>query len=136
MNTAKIKLDRSRGTFGIVYPLRASGFTPSFWCCSSFFVQFSMLCFCFLCLLPVSCAQMLSVFLDRPFLVVLSAFCNVYSFYYIYRLVIDCMIWRLVLTITTLFCCLYISWREPCDCLFVCVCNIVLWCHAQWWLYL
>ena len=30
MNTAKNKLDRSRGTFGIVYPLRASGFNPGF----------------------------------------------------------------------------------------------------------
>ena len=55
MNTAKIKLDRSRGTLGIAYPLRAPGFTPGFWsgrCCSSFFSVFYVV---FLFCLSSSC---------------------------------------------------------------------------------
>jgi len=28
------------------------------------------------------------------------------------------------------------TWWEPCVCLFLCICNLVVWCRAQWWRYL
>ena len=41
---------------GIAYPSRAPGFTPDFMAGSVLlFYLFSVLCFCFVCLRPVSC---------------------------------------------------------------------------------
>ena len=74
MNTAKIKLDRSRGTLGIAYPLRAPGFTPGFWsgrCCSSFFFSFLCCVFVlfvfFLCLVHKCCQCLWIVHSSLPF---------------------------------------------------------------------